>query len=64
MKRRKLIRHLEGHDCSFLREGAAHTIYVNVVNNLQSAVPRYREIEPVLVRKICKELDIPVPRER
>lgn len=29
MKRRDLIRHLEGHGCEFLREGRDHTVYVN-----------------------------------
>ncbi len=29
MKRRDLIRHLEDHDCQFLREGGNHTVYVN-----------------------------------
>ena len=64
MKRRKLLRHLEEHHCTFDREGAGHTIYANVPKGLKTAVPRHREIDAVIVRKICKELDIPAPRER
>ncbi len=64
MKRRKLLRHLEGHSCAFEREGRGHTLYVNLQNGLKSAIPRHREIDPVMVRKICKELDVPIPKER
>jgi predicted RNA binding protein YcfA (HicA-like mRNA interferase family) len=64
MKRRKLLRHLEAHGCTFDREGAGHTIYENVPKRLKSSVPRHREIDAGLVRKICKDLDVPLPRER
>jgi predicted RNA binding protein YcfA (HicA-like mRNA interferase family) len=61
MKRRDLIRHLESHGCVFLREGGNHSIYVNPNNNQVSAVPRHREINEFLVRKICRDLGIPTP---
>ena len=59
MKRRDLIRHLERHDCEFLREGGNHTIYVNRRARKSSTVPRHREVFDFLARKICKDLEIP-----
>ena len=61
MKRRDLIRHLETYGCEFLREGGNHTIYVNRVNQKSSAIPRHREINEFLTRKICRDLQIPEP---
>lgn len=64
MKRRKLLKLLRKHDCVVLREGAGHTIVYNPQNNRQSSVPRHPEIPPGTVREICKQLEIPVPREK
>jgi len=64
MKRRELIEHLEGHGCEFLREGRNHTIYVNRAARKSSSVPRHREINEFLARKICRDLQIPEPGER
>ena len=61
MKRRDLIRHLETYGCEFLREGGNHTIYVNRVNQKSSAIPRHREINEFLTRKIFRDLQIPEP---
>ena len=61
MKRRDLIRHLEQHGCEFLREGGNHTIYLNRRARTVSSVPRHREIFDFLARKICKDLQIPLP---
>ncbi|MXX26029.1 MAG: type II toxin-antitoxin system HicA family toxin [Caldilineaceae bacterium SB0668_bin_21] len=61
MKRRDFIRHLEDNGCEFLREGSAHTIYVNRRTRKSSAVPRHRELNRFLVRKICRNLEIPTP---
>lgn len=61
MKRRKLIRHLEENGCLFLREGGKHTIYYNPSNNRTSAIPRHSEIVDILVKKICKDLEILPP---
>jgi predicted RNA binding protein YcfA (HicA-like mRNA interferase family) len=44
MKRVDLIRHLEAHGCTFLREGRRHTVYVNLNTRKVSTVPRHREI--------------------
>ncbi len=61
MKRRDLIRHLEKNGVEFLREGANHTVYVNRKGKKASTIPRHREIDEYLVKKICKDLNIPQP---
>ena len=61
MKLRDLVRHLKDHNCELLREGGNHSIYVNLENDQVSAVPRHREINEFLVRKICRDLGIPRP---
>jgi predicted RNA binding protein YcfA (HicA-like mRNA interferase family) len=63
MKRKGLIRHLERHGCEFLREGANHTVYINRIKRKVSTVPRHNEIFENLCRKICKDLDIPLPSQ-
>ena len=59
MKRRDLIEHLEEHGCEFLREGKAHTVYVNRAKRKTSTVPRHREVDESLARKICRDLEVP-----
>ena len=61
MKRVDLIRHLEDHRCYLLRDRGKHSVYVNPANNQLSAVPRHREINDFLVRRICRDLAIPEP---
>jgi mRNA interferase HicA len=61
MKRQELIRHLESQRCYLLREGGNHSIYVNPDGNRTSAVPRHREINDSLARKICRDLGIAPP---
>ncbi len=61
MKRRDLIRYLERHGCKFLREGNNHTVYVNELDKKVSTIPRHREIDENLVKKICKDLGISKP---
>ena len=64
MKRRELIRHLEENGCRELREGGRHTVYVNPSQKKVSAVPRHTEINDILARKICRDLQIPEPHDR
>ena len=64
MKRDRLIRHLKDQGCELLREGGRHSIYRNTHNRQTAPVPRHREIDPVLVLKICKELGVDPPTER
>ena len=61
MKRIDLVRHLESHGCELLREGSKHKLYINPSNEQTSAVPRHREINDFLARKICRDLGIPQP---
>jgi len=61
MKRRVLLRHLERHGCEFLREGGAHTVYVNRVAGKVATIPRHNEIYVHLARRICKDLEVPSP---
>ena len=61
MKRLDLVRHLEAHGCRLLREGANHTVYLNPASRRTSTVPRHREINDYLARKICRDLDVPEP---
>jgi predicted RNA binding protein YcfA (HicA-like mRNA interferase family) len=61
MKRRDLVRHLEQHGCELLREGANHSVYVNRAKQKTSTVPRHREINDYLARKICRDLEVPAP---
>jgi len=61
MKRVDLIRHLESSGCVFRREGGRHTVYVNPVARKVSTVPRHREIDDFLAKKICRELEITEP---
>ena len=61
MKRRELIRHFEKHGCQVLREGSKHTMFVNPRQKKVSALPRHTEINDILARKICRDLEIPEP---
>lgn len=60
MKRVALVKHLLKHGCVLLREGANHAIYINPYNQKQTAVGRHQELDNLLCRKICKQLEIPV----
>lgn len=61
MKRVDLIRHLQQHGCLLLREGGRHSVFVSRAVGKSSTVPRHREINEHLARKICRDLDVPEP---
>lgn len=61
MSRRELIRHLESRGCYLLREGGNHSIYVNAASNRTTSVPRHRDLNDYLARKIYRDLGIPDP---
>ena len=48
MKRVDLVRHIEAHGCTLLRQGGRHSINVNPADNKVTAVPRHREINDYL----------------
>ena len=52
MKRLDLIRYLERLGCELLREGGSHSVYVNRAAGKATTVPRHREINDFLSRKI------------
>jgi predicted RNA binding protein YcfA (HicA-like mRNA interferase family) len=61
VKRSDLVRHLHASGCELLREGANHSVYVNRVTRKSSSVPRHREINDFLARKICRDLGVSEP---
>lgn len=62
MKRRDLIRHLEGLGCRLLREGGRHSVLIEPVARKVSTLPRHSEINEHLARKICRDLGVPEPQ--
>jgi len=61
MKRRDLVRHLVELGCLLLREGAKHSVYHNPATGKVSTIPRHKEVNDYLARKICRDLGIPFP---
>lgn len=61
MKLADLERYLRRQGCVFLREGGAHTVWLNPQARKLSSVPRHREIKEGTVRAICKQLEISRP---
>ncbi len=61
MKRRDLICHLKSHGCELLREGSNHSVFVNRAKGKSATIPRHREINDFLARKICRDLEVPGP---
>ncbi len=46
---------------SITREGGRHTVYVNPTARKVSTIPRHREINDFMAKKICRELEIVSP---
>jgi len=61
LKRRDLVRRLTAHGCELLREGGNHSVYINRPARKTSTVPRHRDINDFLARKICRDLEVPEP---
>lgn len=61
MKRVDLVRHVEANGGELLREGGNHSVYVNRSARRTSVIPRHREVNEYLARKICRDLEIPEP---
>ena len=61
MKRSELIRHLSKNGCELLREGSRHSIWKNIKLGNMTAVPRHSEVKDLMVRRICKDLNIQNP---
>ena len=56
MKRRDLVKKLEKAGCELLRHGGKHEIYHNPATGRSEPVPRHREINELLAKKIIKSL--------
>ena len=56
MKLRDLVSALEAAGCVLLRHGARHDIYHNPRTGRSQPVPRHREVNERLARKIIKDL--------
>ena len=56
MKRRDLILQLEQSGCYLIRRGGKHDIYHNPNTGRTEPVPRHREINERLAKKIVKSL--------
>jgi mRNA interferase HicA len=61
VKRRDLEQHLRDHGIKLLREGGNHSFW-GLDPQRSTAVPRHREIDYRLARRICKDLGIPPPQ--
>lgn len=56
MKRRDLIAQLEQAGCYLIRHGGKHDIYHNPNTGKTEPIPRHREINERLAKKIIKSL--------
>ena len=56
MKRRDLVGRLEDAGCVLIRHGAKHDIYHSPKLGRSEPVPRHREINELLAKKILKSL--------
>ncbi len=56
MKRRELIKKIEGFGCVLLRHGGKHDIYHNPKTGMTQPIPRHNEINEFLARKIIQDL--------
>lgn len=56
MKRVDLVKQLEQAGCKLLRHGAKHDIYHNPKLGISQPVPRHREINERLAKKILRDL--------
>lgn len=60
MKRRDLVKRIEEAGCELLRHGGRHDIYHNPATGRSEPVPRHREINEILAKKIIRSLTEPI----
>ena len=58
MKRKSFINYLLKEGCIFIREGAKHSVFFNPQTKRCSTIPRHKEINDFLAKKICRDLGI------
>jgi len=59
MKRLDLARRLDEMGCVLLRHGSRHDIYHNPMTGASEPVPRHREINEILAKRILSRLSQP-----
>jgi mRNA interferase HicA len=57
MKRVALVKRIEKTGCVLLRHGSRHDIYHNPITGHSEPVPRHREINEFLAKRIISRLD-------
>jgi len=62
MKRKDLVKHLVKNGCVFIREGAKHSVFFNPSIKRISTIPRHKEINKFLAKKICRDLGTEPPK--
>ena len=61
MKRVDIIRKVRAEGAVFVRHGSSHDLWRNVITGISEMIPRHREIDENLSRKIIKRLSAPEP---
>ena len=56
MKRRDLIQRIEEAGAQLVRHGAKHDVYHNPKTGATQPIPRHREVNELLARKILRDL--------
>lgn len=56
MKRRILVKQIEDAGCVLLRRGSRHDIYHNPITGYSEPLPRHREINEILAKRIISRL--------
>lgn len=59
MKRKDLTDSIENLGCVLIRHGAKHDIYHNPKTGMTQPIPRHREINEILAKKILRDLSNP-----
>lgn len=61
MRRIDLVKHLLKNGCVFIREGGKHSVFFNPSTKRISTVPRHKEINDFLAKKIFRDLGTAEP---
>jgi len=58
MKRVDLVKYLSKQGCALAQEGAKHSVFFNLETKHTSTIPRHKEINHFLAKKICRDLGV------
>jgi len=64
MRRIDFIKHITNQGCIFIREGAKHSVFFNPLTKRFSTIPRHKEINNFLAKKISDDLGIIKPTKK